>query len=198
MNTTIFDANKLATTVGANSFTAGAVVSQPRICIPVEEVVEYEFDQLKFEEYLSSSSSRSSASRKRRKINAPVVAVAEPYNALPASNESGSADLNSSSIKELSTEGAPILSKRTRQRQRQRCARQLARALESIDGIRYEADLKIRQRQAPQQRTDVLPSKPIANEWIQIKRIRSTLEERIQKHRALARTQILVQKAQKM
>ena len=56
MNTTIFDANKLATTVGANSFTVGAVVSQPRICIPVEEVVEYEFDQLKFEEYLSSSS----------------------------------------------------------------------------------------------------------------------------------------------
>ena len=29
MNTLTFDANKLATTVGANSFAAGAVVSQP-------------------------------------------------------------------------------------------------------------------------------------------------------------------------
>ena len=119
------------------------------IKIPVEEAVEYEFDQQKYEEYLSSSSSRSSASRKRRKINAPVAAVVEPCNALPASNESGSTNPKSSSIKEFSIEGAPTLSKRACQRQHQRLARQLVRALDSINGIRYEADLKIRQRQVP-------------------------------------------------
>ena len=63
-----FGENKLATTVGANGLAAETVVSQP-IKIPVESMVEYEFDQTKFEEYLSSSSSRSSLSRKYKRIS---------------------------------------------------------------------------------------------------------------------------------
>nr|ABB55277.1 hypothetical protein 10.t00010 [Asparagus officinalis] len=64
-----FDANKLATTVGANGLAAETVVSQPIIKIPVESMVEYEFDQTKFEEYLSLSPSRSSLSRKYKMIS---------------------------------------------------------------------------------------------------------------------------------
>ena len=85
------------------------IVSQPRIRILVDEEVEYEFDQQKFEEYLSSSSSRSSAPRKRRKVKAPIAAALSLCNAPLTSNEVGSIDLNSSSIKKLSTEGVLIL-----------------------------------------------------------------------------------------
>ena len=45
MKTSTFTANKLATTVGANSLAAEVVVPQPTIKIPVAEEVEYEFDQ---------------------------------------------------------------------------------------------------------------------------------------------------------
>ena len=52
---TNFPANNLATTVGATDLAVEIGASQPRILIPVVEEVEYEFDQTKFEEYLSFS-----------------------------------------------------------------------------------------------------------------------------------------------
>nr|ABD63126.1 hypothetical protein 18.t00022 [Asparagus officinalis] len=55
--------------MGANSLTAKTIVLQPTIKISVAEEVKYEFDQQKFEEYVSSSSSRSTSSRKRRKVS---------------------------------------------------------------------------------------------------------------------------------
>ena len=64
----IFTANNLATTVGATDLAAEIITSQPRISIPVEEEVEYEFDQAKFEEYLSSSSG-STSPRKSKKFS---------------------------------------------------------------------------------------------------------------------------------
>ena len=63
---TIFPANNLATTVGATDLAAEIVASQPRILIPVEEEVEYEFDQQKFEEYLSSSSGSTSPLKSKK------------------------------------------------------------------------------------------------------------------------------------
>ena len=65
---TIFPANNLATTVGAADLAAEIGASQPRISIPVVEEVEYEFDQQKFEEYLSSSSG-STSPRKSKKLS---------------------------------------------------------------------------------------------------------------------------------
>ena len=44
MKKSTFTTNKLATTVGANSFAAKAVVPQPTIKILMAEEVEYEFD----------------------------------------------------------------------------------------------------------------------------------------------------------
>ena len=135
MKTSTFTANKLAITVGANSFAAEAFVPQPTIKIPVLEEVEYEFDQQKFEEYVSSSSSRSASPGKCRSASSSrkicwssdlkiqeddlsaAVAVA-PCNDPPAFNEAKFADLNSFTIKESTAEGAPTLSKRARQRKR--------------------------------------------------------------------------------
>ncbi|XP_020249983.1 protein FAR1-RELATED SEQUENCE 5-like [Asparagus officinalis] len=48
--------------MGGNNLVAKAVVSQPTIKILVDEEVEYEFDQQKFEEHVSSSSSSRSSS----------------------------------------------------------------------------------------------------------------------------------------
>nr|ABD63087.1 hypothetical protein 17.t00014 [Asparagus officinalis] len=187
MNKSTFSPNKLETTVGANSLVTEAVVPQPTIKIRVTEEVEYEFDQQKFEEYISSSSSRSASPRKRRRISfarkirwfsdlktqegefPATVAAVTPHNNPPVSNETKSTNLNSSVIKELTAEGVPTLSRRARQRQRQHLARQFAKALDQVDGRRYQADLEFRKRQN-----------------------RSTLEKRIQKHRALlAHAQIL-------
>ena len=49
MKTSTFDPNTLATTVGANSLITKVVVPQPKIKIPVDSEVEYEFDEAKFE-----------------------------------------------------------------------------------------------------------------------------------------------------
>ena len=62
---TIFPANNLATTVGADDLANEIDASQPRIAIPVVEEVEYEFDQAKFEEYVSSSGSISPRKSKK-------------------------------------------------------------------------------------------------------------------------------------
>ena len=67
---TTFAENKLATTVGASGLADEAAVSQP-IKIIVTEEIEYEFDQAKFEEYLSSSSSKSPSPRRCRKTSSP-------------------------------------------------------------------------------------------------------------------------------
>nr|ABB55309.1 hypothetical protein 12.t00016 [Asparagus officinalis] len=89
--------------MGANSLSTEAVVPQPQIKILVVEEVEYEFDQAKLEEYLSSSSSRSSSSRKYRKISTSkkawddsrlIIAKASPRNAPPASKEDEISDHN--------------------------------------------------------------------------------------------------------
>ena len=154
---TIFPANNLATTVGANSFTTEAVASQPRIPIPVEEEVEYEFDQQKFEEYLSSSSKSTSprkskspklSSKRKLRWYEEVEAANEdlaPFDAEAASGEISPSNQVRSALAESSVaEGVVTLSKRARQRQRQRLAKQIAKAMESVDGIRYNTDLKNR------------------------------------------------------
>ena len=138
MNQSIFTTNKLATTVGANSFAAKAVVPQPTIKIPVFEEVEYEFDQQKFEEYISSSSSRSS-SCKRRKTTAVKNMTSDPKtkaddlnpkaveDSSPASKETRSnVRDNSSKVKELPVESAPVLTKKAHQRRRQHLTCQFA------------------------------------------------------------------------
>ena len=68
-----FPENKLATTVGANGIATDAVVTQPAFKIRVNEEIEYEFDRQKFEEYLSSSSSRSASPSRRRKASSSRV-----------------------------------------------------------------------------------------------------------------------------
>ena len=140
MKQSIFTANKLATTVGVNSLATEAVVPQPTIKIPVAEEVEYEFDQQKFEEYISSSSSRSAPPHKRRKISSShkirrfpdlktqevdlhvVATTVAPCNDPPTFKETRSTDLNSFVIKEPTAEGGPTLSRRARQRKHQRLA----------------------------------------------------------------------------
>nr|ABB55329.1 hypothetical protein 12.t00047 [Asparagus officinalis] len=219
MEIATFTANKLATTVGANSLAAEVVVPQLTIKIPVAEEVEYEFDQQKFEEYVSSSSSRSaspcrcrnvSSSQKIRRspdlknqeINLPIVnATVVRYNGPPTSNETRSADLNSFANKESTTEGALTLSKRARQRQRQHLARQFAKALDQMDGLHYQADLELRKRQvanlSPRPASESSSRSPI-NEWVRVQRTRSTLEERTQKRRALsAQARAQVQEARR-
>ena len=142
MKQATFSANKLATTVRANSFAAEAVVPQPMIKIPVFEEVEYEFDQQKFEEYVSSSSSRSASPCRCRKASSSrkirwssdlktqeddlsaVAVVVTLRNDPPASKETRSnVRDNSSKVKELPVESAPVLTKRARQRRRQPLAR---------------------------------------------------------------------------
>ena len=129
---TIFPANNLATTVGAADLAAEIGASQPRIQIPVVEEVEYEFDQTKFEEYLSSSS-RSTSPRKSKKSKfssrrktrwyedventnedlAPFDAKVASGEIPPIPNQVGSALANPSAAG-----GVMTLSKRARQRQR--------------------------------------------------------------------------------
>nr|ABD63110.1 hypothetical protein 18.t00006 [Asparagus officinalis] len=207
MNSTtepIPDANKLATTVGANGLAAETVVSQP-IKILVESTVEYEFDQAKFEEYLSSSSSKSSSPHKCRKISSSknVFKFSTPSNAIDEDSRlivaedftrNTSARNDSYLVKESSNQSPPALTKRARQRQRQRHARQIAKALEQTDEVRYHADLESRRHrvvQLSQQPITHISAKLTTDEWIFVKRARSTLKERIQKRRAnaaLART----------
>ena len=127
---TVFHANNLATTVGAADLAAEIVTSQPRIPIPVEEEVEYEFDQAKFEEYLSSSSGSTSPRKSkkfssRRKVrwyeevqNANDVLT--PTNAKVASGE---VPPTSNEVKPILADASTILgvvtlSKRARQRRR--------------------------------------------------------------------------------
>ena len=152
-----FDANKLATTVGANGLAVETVLSQP-IKIPVESMVEYEFDQIKFEEYLSSSSSRSSLSRKYKRISQlrktymPKKAQNEDSRLIVAEDftRNTSAHNDSYLVKESSNQSPPALTKRARRRQRQRRARQMAKALEQTDGVRYHADLESRRHRVVQ------------------------------------------------
>ena len=133
-----FDENKLATTVGANGLAAEAVVTQPAFKIRVNEEIEYEFDQQKFEEYLSSSSSRSASPNRRRKasssrnvrgtsgskIRDPLAVTAlTPHDASTTSNMVEAVDPDLPSAVKVTAEGAPTLSKRARQRRRQRLAR---------------------------------------------------------------------------
>ncbi|ONK76538.1 uncharacterized protein A4U43_C03F29310 [Asparagus officinalis] len=171
MNSTMkatFSENKLATTVGANSLAAEAVVTQPAFKIRVNEEIEYEFDQQKFEEYLSSSSFRSASPNRRRKLKSrDLLAAATPtHRDIPtASNKVEAADPDLPSTMKITAEGAPTLSKRARQRWRQRLARQLAKASESMDGIRYTEDLKSRQRREQQRRATNTSSKTETNEW---------------------------------
>ncbi|ONK62402.1 uncharacterized protein A4U43_C07F3500 [Asparagus officinalis] len=192
-----FDANKLATTVGANGLTVETVVSQPIIKIPVESMVEYEFDQTKFEEYLSSSSSRSSLSRKYKMISQlkktymPKKAQNEDSRLIVAEDftRNTSAHNDSYLVKESSNQSPPALTKRARQRQRQRRTRQIAKALEQTDGVRYHADLESRRHRVVQlsQRPIIhVSAKLTMEEWTIVKRTRSTLKERIQKRRANA------------
>ncbi|ONK73240.1 uncharacterized protein A4U43_C04F28830 [Asparagus officinalis] len=206
----IFPANNLATTMGATDLAAEIVASQPRISIPVEEEVEYEFDQQKFKDYLSSSSGSTSPlkSKKlssRRKVRwyeevqnanedlTPIDAKVALGEVPPTSNQVKAVLANSSAA-----EGVVTLSKRARQRRHQRLARQFAKAMESTDGIRYNADLKNRRGKQPQQPMNASSSKPPTNEWIRVKQNRSTLEERIRKRRALlAQARAQVQEARK-
>ena len=196
---TIFPANNLATTVGAADLAVEIGASQPRISIPVVEEVEYEFDQTSFEEYLSSTGSTSPRKSKkskfsfRRKVRwyeeveatnedlAPFDAKVASGEIPPVSNQVRSALANSSA-----TEGVVTLSKRARQRQRQRLAKRFAKAMESVDGIRYNVDLKNKRGKQPQQSMNGGSSKPPTMEWVRVKRNRSTLEERIRKRRALS------------
>ena len=77
-------------------------------------------------------------------------------------------------------------------------ARQLAKAMESTDGVRFNADLKNRRGKQPQQSMNGDSSKPPTNEWVRVKRNRSTLEERIRKRRAMsAQARAQVQEARK-
>ena len=135
MKKTIFPANNLATTVGATDLAAEIGTSQPRISIPVVEEVEYEFDQQKFEGYLSSSSG-STSPRKSKKLSSrrktrwfedventnedltPLDAKAASGEIPPIPNQVGSALANPSAAG-----GVVTLSKRARQRQRQRLAK---------------------------------------------------------------------------
>nr|ABB55283.1 hypothetical protein 10.t00026 [Asparagus officinalis]ABB55285.1 hypothetical protein 10.t00028 [Asparagus officinalis] len=197
---TNFPANNLATTVGATDLAAEIGASQPRIQIPVVEEVEYEFDQTKFEEYLSSSS-RSTSPRKSKKSKFSSNKKVRWYEEVEATNDdlisidakvaSGEAPPTSNQIKLVPTnssitKGAVTLSKRARQRQRQRLAKQIAKAMESTDGVRYNADLKNKRGKQPQQQMNGAPSKSPMMEWVRVKRNRSTLEERIRKRRALS------------
>ena len=175
MTKSTFDANKLATTVGANGLAAETVTSQPRIPIPVEEEVEYEFDQAKFEEYVSSSGSTSPRKSKkfssRRKVRwyeevqnanealTPIDAKVASGEVPPTSNQVNPTPADASTV-----EGVVTLSKRARQRRRQRLARQLTKAMESTDGVRYHADLKSRRGKQPQPPMNGDSSKPPTNE----------------------------------
>ena len=158
MNSTIElvpDANKLATMVGANGLAAETIVSQPIIKILVESTVEYEFDQAKFEEYLSSSSVKSSSPRKCRKISSllKLSNTTDEDSRLIVTKDSShnlSAHNDSSPIKESLNQSPPALTKRAHQRQRQRRARQMAKALEQPDGVRYHADLESRRHRVVQ------------------------------------------------
>ena len=192
--TPTFPANNLATTVGATDLTAEIGASQPRISIPVVEEVEYEFDQQKYEEYVSSSGSTSSPKSKkfqkfssRRKVRwcEEVEATNDDLTPFDAEVASGEVLPASKQVKSA-VEGVVILSKRARQRQRQRLAKQFAKAMESVDGVRYHADLKNKRGKQPQQQMKDGSSKPSTMEWVRVKRDRSTLEERIRKRRALS------------
>ena len=211
MKTATFTENKLATTVGANDLAPEIVVTQPAFKIRVNEEVEYEFDQKKFEEYLSSSSSRSASPNRRKKTSAsknvrgtsnsknqePSAAFA-PRNVPMLLSVVKTANPALPSTSKAMDDATPILSKRALQRRRQRLAQQLAKARESKDGVRYAEDLKSRQRQEQRQAIN-LPSKTEASEWIRVKRNRSTLEERIKKRRALlAHARLLLKKAEEM
>ena len=193
---TVFHANNLATTVGADDLANEIDASQPRIAIPVVEEVEYEFDQAKFEEYVSSSGSTSPRKSKfssRRKVRwyeeveatnedlAPFDAKVPSGEIPPIPNQVGAALANPSAA-----EGMVTLSKRARQRQRQRFTKQFAKAMESVGGIHYNADLKNKRGKQPQQQMNGTSSKPPTMEWVRVKRNRSTLEERIRKRRALS------------
>nr|ABB55289.1 hypothetical protein 10.t00033 [Asparagus officinalis] len=196
----------MATIVGANSLAAEVVVTQPTFKIRVNEEIEYEFDQQKFEESASPSRSRKvSSSRNTRgvsglKIKDPLAAAAPMPHDVPAtSKEVEAVDPDSSSAMKITDEGTLILSKRTRQRRRQRLARQLVKDSESMDGIRYNEDLKSRQRREQQRRTTNPSSKAETNEWVRVKKTHSTLEERIKKrHTLLAHARVLLRKAEEM
>ena len=213
MKTATFTENKLATTVGANGIATDAVVTQPALKIRVNEEVEYEFDQQKYEEYLSSSSSRSASPSRRKKASSSrvvrgtfgsktqdplAIAALAPRGDSALPNVVKIADLGSSP-KKVATEGAPAISKRALQRRRQRLARQMAKALEPMDGVRYSEDLKARQRQEQQRYITSPSSQAGTNKWVRVTRNRSTLEERIRKRRALlAHARALLKKAEEM
>ena len=88
----------------------------------------------------------------------PIDAKVASGEAPPTSNQIKLVPTNSSV-----TKGAMTLSKRARQRRRQRLAKEFAKAIESTDGIRYNADLKNRRGKQPQRPMNG-DSKPPTNE----------------------------------
>ena len=121
----------------------------------------------------------------------------------PASRKVGS-DIcdNSPKVKELPVEDALLLTEKARQRRCQHLARQFAKALDQVDGLCYQADLEFRKRQVakpPPQQASESSSQPSINKWVRVKRTRSTLKERIQKHHVLlAHVWILMLKEQEL
>ena len=122
----------------------------------------------------------------------PIVTEALPRNIIPVTPKAGSSTHNDSTlIKESFDQSSSTLTKRACYRRRQRHARQLAKALEQTDGVRYYADLESRKHQvvqSPQRQITHISAKFI------VKRARSTLKERIQKRMAnTARAHALLQ-----
>jgi hypothetical protein len=123
----------MATTVGASICSDDMVVAQSDKIVAgtmVESLV-IEFDQAKYEEYLSSNSSSPRSARKCRQVShEPRVQMVET-GTIPES------------LKVQDEEKMPLveetnissLSKRARQRRRQARAKQVARALTSFDGL---------------------------------------------------------------
>ena len=101
------------------------------------EEVEYEFDQQKYEEYVSSSGSTSPRKSKkfqkfssRRKVRWCEEVEATNDNLTPIDAEVASGEVPSASKQVKSAiEGVVTLSKRARHRQRQRLVKQFAKAV---------------------------------------------------------------------
>ena len=132
----------MATTVGATILSDDMVVAQcDKIAAgtTVESLV-IEFNQAKYEEYLSSNSSSPRSARKCRRVShEPKVQLDETIT-VPEQLQVQEEGTMTSLVEETVNSS---LSKRARQRRRQAHARQVARALTSFDGLNLRPSQKI-------------------------------------------------------